>query len=125
NDLIQYTIAVDRGNENIAYLYKFFHPGILRLIKAVIDNAHNAGIPVSMCGEMAGDPLASVVLLGMGLDLFSMSSIVLPSVKEIIRSIRLDEAEKLVKKIMVMSSSPEIEEYVRVWMNERFDDITV
>ncbi|MCK5199804.1 MAG: phosphoenolpyruvate--protein phosphotransferase, partial [Spirochaetales bacterium] len=97
NDLIQYTVAVDRGNENIAYLYKSFHPGVLRLIKIVIDNAHKAGIPVAMCGEMAGDPLASVILLGMGLDIFSMSSIVLSSVKEIIRSVRLDEAEELVK----------------------------
>ncbi len=124
NDLIQYTVAVDRGNENIAYLYKSFHPGVLRLIQIVIDNAHEAGIPVAMCGEMAGDPLASVILLGMGLDIFSMSSIVLPSVKEIIRSVRLDEAEELVKKIMKMSSSLEIDKYVRVWMNERFEDIT-
>ncbi len=122
NDLIQYTVAVDRGNENIAYLYKSFHPGVLRLIKMVIDNAHNAGIQVAMCGEMAGDPLASVALLGMGLDIFSMSSIALPSVKEIIRSVRLDEAEELVKKIMGMSSSMEIDKYIRAWMNERFED---
>ena len=124
NDLIQYTVAVDRGNENIAYLYKSFHPGVLRLIKMVIDNAHNAGISVAMCGEMAGDPLASVVLLGMGLDIFSMSPIVLPSVKEIIRSVRLDEAEELARKIMGMSSSLEIDDYIRVWMNERFEEIS-
>ncbi|MCK5198535.1 MAG: phosphoenolpyruvate--protein phosphotransferase, partial [Spirochaetales bacterium] len=110
--------------ENIAYLYKSFHPGVLRLIKMVIDNAHEAGIPVAMCGEMAGDPLASVVLLGMGLDIFSMSSIVLPTVKEIIRSVRLDEAEELVKKIMGMSSSLEIDKYIRAWMNERFENIS-
>jgi len=125
NDLIQYTVAVDRGNENIAYLYKYFHPGVLRLIKTVIDNAHNAGIPVAMCGEMAGDPLASVVLLGMGLDVFSMSSSVLPSVKEIIRSIRVDEAEELVNKVMQMSSFQKIEDYVSGWINERFDNISV
>lgn len=125
NDLIQYTIAVDRGNENIAYLYKYFHPGVLRLIKTVIDNAHNAGIPVAMCGEMAGDPLASVILLGMGLDVFSMSSSVLPSVKEILRSVRVDEAEKLVDEVMKMSSFQKIEDYVSGWMNERFDDISV
>lgn len=125
NDLIQYTVAVDRGNENIAYLYKYFHPGVLRLIKTVIDNAHDAGIPVAMCGEMAGDPLASVVLLGMGLDVFSMSSSVLPSVKEILRSVRVDEAEKLVDEVMKMSSFQKIEDYVSGWMNERFDDISV
>ena len=125
NDLIQYTVAVDRGNENIAYLYKYFHPGVLRLIKTVIDHAHDAGIPVAMCGEMAGDPLASVVLLGMGLDAFSMSSSVLPSVKEILRSVRMDEAEKLVAEVMKMSSFQKIEDYVSGWMNERFDDISV
>ena len=124
NDLIQYTVAVDRGNENIAYLYKSFHPGVLRLIKMVIDNAHDAGISVSMCGEMAGDPLASVILLGMGLDVFSMSSSVLSSVKEIIRSVRLDEAQELVKVVMGMSSSLEIDNYVSEWMNERFNDIS-
>ncbi len=125
NDLIQYTIAVDRGNENVAYLYKYFHPGVLRLIKTVIDNAHNAGIPVAMCGEMAGDPLASVILLGMGLDVFSMSSSVLPSVKEILRSVRVDEAENLVDVVMKMGSFQKIEDYVSGWMNERFDDISV
>jgi len=125
NDLIQYTVAVDRGNENIAYLYKYFHPGILRLIKMVIDNAHEAGIPVAMCGEMAGDPLASIVLLGMGLDAFSMSSSVLPSVKEILRSVRLDEAEELITEVMKMSSSQKIEDYVSGWLNERFDNISV
>ena len=125
NDLIQYTIAVDRGNENIAYLYKYFHPGILRLIKTVIDNAHDAGIPVAMCGEMAGDPLAAVILLGMGLDVFSMSSSVLPSVKEIVRSVRVDEAEELVAEVMKMTSFKIIEDYVSGWMNERFDNISV
>ena len=125
NDLVQYTIAVDRGNENIAYLYKYFHPAVLRLIKMVIDNAHSAGIPIAMCGEMAGDPLASVVLLGMGLDSFSMSSGVIPAVKEVLRSVRLSEAEELVEKIMQMSSTQLIENYVSEWMNERFDNISV
>ncbi|RKX87727.1 MAG: phosphoenolpyruvate--protein phosphotransferase [Spirochaetes bacterium] len=124
NDLVQYTIAVDRGNENIAYLYKYFHPAVLRLLKMVIDNAHSAGIPVAMCGEMAGDPLASVVLLGMGLDSFSMSSGVIPAVKEVLRSVSLNEAEELVEKIMQMSSTQLIENYVSEWMNERFDNIT-
>jgi phosphotransferase system enzyme I (PtsI) len=121
NDLIQYTIAVDRGNERIAYLYEPFHPGVLRLIKMVIDNAHNAGIPVNMCGEMAGDPIATVILLGMGLDVFSMSSFSIPEVKQIIRSTSMMEAEELVGEIMEMKSYKEIDEHVRGWMNARYN----
>ncbi|UCF97940.1 MAG: phosphoenolpyruvate--protein phosphotransferase [Spirochaetaceae bacterium] len=123
NDLIQYMIAVDRENERIAYLYEPFHPGVLRLIKMVVDNAHNNGIPVGMCGEMAGDPFAAVILLGLGLDEYSMSAIGIPMIKRIIRSVTIAEAEELVGTIMEMKSSREIDEYVRAWMEERFDFI--
>ena len=124
NDLIQYTIAVDRGNERIAYLYEPFHPGVIRLIKVVIDHAHDAGIPVSMCGEMAGDPVATVILLGLGLDVFSMSAFTIPEVKKIIRTVSLWDAEELVGTIGEMWSVVEIDEYVNNWMHERFDIIT-
>ena len=120
NDLIQYTIAVDRGNENIAYLYKPLHPGVLRMLKLVIENAHRAGIPVAMCGEMAGDPLYSLVLLGLGLDEFSMSSIGIPEVKEVIRRASVASAEEFVGRILEMSSTSEIDAYVRSYMEERF-----
>lgn len=121
NDLIQYTIAVDRGNEKIAYLYEPFHPGVLRLIRTIIENAHDRGIPVSMCGEMAGDPYAAVVLLGLGLDNFSMSAFTIPEVKKIIRSVSVGKAEELVGGIMDMKSYRDIDRYVREWMDERFD----
>jgi phosphotransferase system enzyme I (PtsI) len=121
NDLIQYTIAVDRGNERTAYLYQPFHPAVLRLIKLVIDNAHNEGLPVAMCGEMAGDPLASVVLLGLGLDEFSMSAVGIPEVKRIIRSVSLAEAEELAGDIMEMRSAAEIDRAVREHMKQHFD----
>ncbi len=121
NDLIQYTIAVDRGNEKIAYLYEPFHPGVLRLLKIVIESAHNASIPVGMCGEMAGYPLAAVLLLGLGLDIFSMSAFTIPEVKKIIRSVSMSEAEELTGIVMEMKSAPEIDKFVRKWMNERFD----
>jgi phosphoenolpyruvate-protein phosphotransferase (PTS system enzyme I) len=124
NDLIQYTIAVDRGNERIAYLYEPFHPGVIRLIKVVIDHAHAAGIPVSMCGEMAGDPVATVILLGLGLDVFSMSAFTIPEVKKIIRTVSLWDAEELVGTIGEMWSVVEIDEYVNNWMHERFDILT-
>jgi len=125
NDLIQYTIAVDRGNERIAYLYEPFHPGVLRLIKMTCENAHKNGIPVSMCGEMAGDPIASVILLGLGLDELSMTPFGIPEIKRIIRSIYLSEAEELVGTIMEMRSHQEINDYVIGWLNERFDFINV
>ncbi|MBN1835734.1 MAG: phosphoenolpyruvate--protein phosphotransferase [Spirochaetales bacterium] len=121
NDLIQYTIAVDRENERIAYLYEPFHPGVLRLIRMVIENAHAGGIPVGMCGEMAGDPYAAVILLGLGLDEFSMSAIGIPEIKRIIRSVTVSEAEELVGAVMEMKSYREIDPYVRAWMRERFD----
>jgi phosphotransferase system enzyme I (PtsI) len=121
NDLIQYTVAVDRGNERVAYLYEPFHPGVVRLVKMVIDNAHAEGLSVAMCGEMAGDPLAAVVLLGLGLDEFSMSAVGIPEVKQIIRSISLAEAEELVGNIMELRSTEEINRTVREYMQHRFD----
>lgn len=123
NDLIQYMIAVDRENERIAYLYEPFHPGVLRLLKLVADNAHANGIPVGMCGEMAADPYAAVILLGLGLDEYSMSSIAIPEIKRIIRSVTLTEAEELVGEVLEQKSYREIDRYVRGWMEERFDFI--
>ncbi len=121
NDLIQYTLAVDRGNERVAYLYEPLHPGVLRLIKMTIDSAHARGIPVGMCGEMAGDPLATVVLIGLGLDSFSMGPIGIPLIKRIIRSVGAMEAEAFVRSLLPMQSGREIEAAVRAWMEERFD----
>ncbi|MCF7940966.1 MAG: phosphoenolpyruvate--protein phosphotransferase [Spirochaetia bacterium] len=121
NDLIQYTIAVDRGNEKIAYLYEPLHPGVLRMVKMIIDKGHEAGVPVGMCGEMAADPFYTVVLLGLGLDEFSMSPAAIPEVKRIIRSVSMDDAKALVSVIIGMDSYHDINSYVRNWMNERFE----
>ena len=121
NDLIQYTIAVDRGNEKIAYLYEPFHPGVLRLLKTIIEGAHSQSIPVAMCGEMAGDPYMAVILLGLGLDIFSMSSFSIPEIKNIIRSVSMAQAEELVGTVFEMKSYLEIDRFVKGWMNERFE----
>jgi len=121
NDLIQYTIAVDRGNQRTAYLYEPFHPAVLRLIRMTVENAHTVGIPVAMCGEMAGDPLATVILLGLGLDELSMNAFSIPAVKKIIRSVSMAEAEELVGTVMEMRSGKEIDTYVRQLMEKRFD----
>jgi phosphoenolpyruvate-protein phosphotransferase (PTS system enzyme I) len=119
NDLIQYTIAVDRGNERVAYLHEPFHPAILRLIKKVIDDGHAAGIPVSMCGEMASDPFAAVVLLGMGLDEFSMSAVSVPGVKRTIRSISNAEAVSIAAGALKLSSHVETENYLAERLAQR------
>ncbi len=124
NDLIQYTIAVDRENERIAYLYEPFHPGVLRLIKLIVDNGHEKGIPVGMCGEMAGDLKAAVILIGLGLDELSMSPIVIPEIKKIIRSITIAEAEEVVGAIMDMKSFREIDIYMKQWSGEHLDFIS-
>ncbi len=120
NDLIQYTIAVDRGNEKIAYLYQPYHPGVLRLIRMIIDNGHSAGIPVAMCGEVAADPVAAVLLLGLGLDEFSMSPMSLLEVKKIIRSVSMTDAAGLAQRVMEMESADQINAYVQEWFNEQF-----
>ncbi len=124
NDLIQYTIAVDRGNEKIAYLYQPFHPGVLRFIQMIIDKGHEAGIPVGMCGEMAGDAMSAVLLTGLGLDEFSMSPQSLLEVRKIIRGVSFPEAQALAKRVMRMDSYLKINSYIREWMHERFDYFT-
>ncbi len=109
NDLIQYALAIDRVNENIAYLYQPLHPAVLHLLKRIIDGAHKAGIWVGMCGEMAGEPLFTPLLLGLGLDELSMSPIVIPEVKEVVRSLTLKEAKELSRKALNLSTAQEIE----------------
>ena len=108
NDLIQYTIAVDRGNEKVAYLFDPFHPAVLRLIKNVVDAGHAKGIPVTLCGEMAGDPWSSVLLLGMGVDGFSMSPMALPGVKRVIRSVTRAWAVALADEVLTLRTRGEI-----------------
>ena len=112
NDLIQYTTAVDRGNSKIAHLYNQYHPAVLRLIKTVIDNGHKEGIWVGMCGEIAGDPKLIPVLLGMGLDEFSMSSSSILRARWIISNTSKDEMKKVVDKILMMSTATEVEDFL-------------
>lgn len=112
NDLIQYTCAVDRMNQKIKDLYNPFNPGVLRLINIVIQNGHQAGIWVGMCGEMAGDPRMIPILLGMGLDEFSMSPTSILPARKLIRSLKVEEMQKLAADVMAMGIGAEIEAYV-------------
>ncbi|MDR3376252.1 MAG: phosphoenolpyruvate--protein phosphotransferase, partial [Ancalomicrobiaceae bacterium] len=100
NDLTQYTLAVDRGNKKIAEMYNSWHPAVLRGIRRVIDCGHDAGIPVGMCGEFAGDPTAFSVLLGLGLDEFSMSASVIPDIKSRLCSTVYADSVEVAKRVM-------------------------
>ena len=112
NDLTQYYLAVDRSNEFVSYLYKPLHPAVLRLIRSVIQTAVKAGKEVTVCGEMAADPLSALVLFGFGLRKFSMNPIFIPRIKKALRSIELETVEKAVGEVMELRSSQEIEEYM-------------
>jgi phosphotransferase system enzyme I (PtsI) len=109
NDLIQYSIAIDRINERVAYLYRPAHPGVLRLIKRVVDAGHSKGIRVDMCGEMAGEAQFATVLLGLGVDGFSMSPVAIPTIKSIIRSVTLSKAKEMALDILDLSTADEVE----------------
>jgi len=113
NDLIQYSLAVDRVNEKIAYLYEPAHPGVLRLIKIVIDNGHAANIWVGMCGEMAGEPILTIILLGLGLDEFSTSPINILEVKRIIRSVTYKEVKSIAEEALTMATGAEVERFAK------------
>ncbi len=119
NDLVQYSLAVDRGNERIAYLAQPFHPAVLRFIKRTIDAAHDTGIPAAMCGELAGNPRATALLLGLGLDEFSMSASSIPLVKKIIRSVSRSDCERLAADTLACTSYREVETLVTQWMTQR------
>lgn len=112
NDLTQYTLAVDRGNELIAHLYNPLTPSVLSLIKQVIDASHAEGKWTGMCGELAGDVRATALLLGMGLDEFSMSGISVPHVKKLVRSINYSDAKALADKALTLPTASEIESLV-------------
>ncbi len=122
NDLIQYALAIDRINERVTYLYEPLHPAVLRLIKQVVDIGHRAGIRVAMCGEMAGEPAYTMILLGLEIDELSMNPLAIPRIKKFIRGSTLKESRKLLDKVMTFSSAVEIREYVRSYMRKRFPE---
>ena len=112
NDLTQYTLAVDRANEQVADLYRPLHPGVLRLLDRVIAAGSEAGIPVSLCGELAADPLAVPVLMGLGLEEFSMHAQAMPVVRNLIRSLSFREAKRIAQRALGMPTAKAVEEYL-------------
>lgn len=122
NDLIQYTLAIDRVNEHVSYLYNPLHPAVIRLIKTVVEAAHNNGIEVVMCGEMAGEPLYLPILLGLGIDELSMNPLCILRIKKILRSITYHESQEFVKVLDRFKTDSEIENFMKQEMKKRFPE---
>ncbi|MCM8783724.1 MAG: phosphoenolpyruvate--protein phosphotransferase [Candidatus Omnitrophica bacterium] len=125
NDLIQYSLAVDRVNEKIAYLYEPAHPAIIRIIRNIINSAHAEGIWVGMCGEMAGEILFIPVLLGLGLDEFSVSPVSVPEVKQVIRAITLTQAKEIAQECLSLSTSEDILRFLKLKLKEIIPEIII
>ena len=122
NDLIQYTLAIDRVNESVTHLYEPLHPAILRLIRQVVQSAHQAGIRVAMCGEMAGEPLYIPILIGLELDDLSMNVLSIFRVKKILRAYTFRECQELVESSRHLSTPEEIEDLVRTSLQQKFPE---
>jgi phosphoenolpyruvate-protein phosphotransferase (PTS system enzyme I) len=122
NDLIQYSLAIDRVNEHVSYLYEPLHPAILRMIRRVVEAGHDAGIPVSMCGEMAGEPIYSYALLGLGLDELSMNAAAIPRVKRILRKSVAYEAKEFAGSLLLHATAAEIDRALRKKVEDLFPD---
>ncbi len=112
NDLIQYSLAVDRVNEKIAYLYEPTHPAILKLIKQVVENGHKKKRWIGSCGEMSGDPAIAILLVGLEIDEISTSPVVLPKVKKAIRAVSFEDAKKIAKKALEFPTGFEVRRYI-------------
>lgn len=118
NDLIQYSVAVDRTNSRIANLFQPFHPGVLKLMKMTVDAAHSHGIPVAVCGEMSNDPAAALILIGMEIDELSMAPAYIPLIKRMIRSVCIDEAKKLAERVLQLESAAEVKSLISMEMKK-------
>jgi len=123
NDLIQYTLAIDRVNENVSYLYEPLHPAVLRLLQNIINAAHDNGIPVAMCGEMAGEPFYMPILLGLGIDELSMNVMALPRVKSVLRSLDYKQSQLVTDSIFKLSTAQEIETLLKKEVKKHFPRI--
>lgn len=118
NDLIQYSLAVDRANEKVAYLYEPVHPALLRFIRNIIDTGHKQGVWVGMCGEMASEPAFCLILLGLGLDEFSTSAAIVPEIKKVIRSVTSVQAQQIAQQALQLESGREVEKFAKEKLKE-------
>ncbi len=125
NDLIQYLLAVDRGNDIVSDLFQEFHPAVIRFLRRIIERGTQEHAWVGMCGQMAGDPLATMLLIGLGLDEFSVVPNILPEIKKIIRSIHYTEAQHVAERVLAMQSEDEIKAFLKHLMKHKFPDIPI
>jgi phosphotransferase system enzyme I (PtsI) len=125
NDLIQYLLAVDRGNDIVSDLFQEFHPAVIRFLRRIIERGSQGHVWVGMCGQMASDPLATILLVGLGLDEFSVAPTVLPEIKKIIRSIHYTEAQHVAERVLEMKSDDEIKGFLKRLMKNKFPDIPI
>lgn len=123
NDLVQYMMAVDRGNDSVAALYQPYNPAVIRTIHYIVEAAHRKHKWVGVCGEMAGDPVATVLFIGLGVDELSVIPPVLPEIKKIIRSIRQRDAQRVASKVLMMDGEREIREYLSSITKNRVPEI--
>ena len=123
NDLIQYALAIDRGNKHVASMYQPLHPAVLRMIKQVVAAGHAGGISVAVCGEMAGDPLYTPILLGLGVDELSMNALAVPVIKRIVRHASMEEAQEFARHALQYGTVEEVNAYVTSIMAKRFPEV--
>ena len=112
NDLIQYLLAVDRTNDAVAHLYEPLHPAVLRVLRDLMTMARDGGVPVSMCGEMASDPLTAMVLLGFGMEELSMNAVAIPLIKNVIRKVKQADTEWILQRALQLRTAREVEEFM-------------
>jgi phosphotransferase system enzyme I (PtsI) len=122
NDLIQYLLAVDRGNEIVSNIYQEFHPAVIRTLYHIISESKKTGTPVSICGEMAADPFAVPLLIGLGLDSISISASAIPLIKKIIRNLTFKELKSLASECLLFKTEKEINNRVHHFYNEKEKD---
>jgi phosphotransferase system enzyme I (PtsI) len=120
NDLIQYLLAIDRNNDHLTYLYDPLHPAVIRIMKYVVEKAHEVGVKVGLCGEVASDPQNLIVLLGLGLDELSMNPVSVPLIKHMIRSLNFSDAREVFEHCLRLSTAQEVNEYILEKVNQFF-----
>ena len=113
-------MAIDRNNDHLSYLYDPLHPAVIRVMKYIVDKAHEAGVKVGLCGEMASDPQYLLVLLGMGLDELSMNPVSIPLIKQMVRAVNYSEAKEVFEHCLTLATAQEINEYLLEKINQCF-----